>query len=42
MGLVVGLILDMEGLKMGSSGGVMMLKQHQIKLVRGYLAPCVH
>ncbi len=29
MGLVVGPILDMEGVKMGSSGGIMMLKQHQ-------------
>jgi len=42
MGPVVGPILDMEGVKMGSSGGVVMLKQHRIKLVRGYLAPCVH
>jgi hypothetical protein len=41
-GLVAGLILCVEGMKMkmGSGGGAVMLKQHQIELVRGYLTPC--
>jgi hypothetical protein len=29
----------MEGMKVGSGGGALMLKQLQTELVRGYLAP---
>lgn len=38
-GLLVRLALDVEGMKMGSRDGAPMLKQRQIELVRGYLAP---
>jgi hypothetical protein len=31
--------MDMEGVKVGSSDGVVTLKQRQIELVKGYLTP---
>lgn len=37
-GPVVGLVLDVA-LKVGSSGGALMLKQGRTELVMGYLAP---
>ncbi len=36
---VVGLVLDVEGMKVGSSGGALMLKQRRTELVMGYLMP---
>jgi hypothetical protein len=37
-GPMAGLVLDVEGVKVGLGGRVMMLK-HRTKLVRGYLMP---
>jgi hypothetical protein len=36
---VVGLVLDVEGMKVGSSGRALMPKRRQTELVMGYLAP---
>jgi len=38
-GLVTRHVLDVEGVKVGLGGVTMTLKQHQTKLVRGYLTP---
>ncbi len=38
-GLMVKPALDLEGVKVGLGGGVVMLKQCQIELIKGYLAP---
>jgi len=38
-GLMAKPALDLEGVKVGLGGGVVMLKQCQIELIKGYLAP---